>query len=229
VTADYNNVAGIFDPGLAAVAEALDQTRLDWFVIGGWALDLFINKKTRPHKDIEVSIWRDQASPLFDFYGKRHIDQVVGHKRYQSIVAPSDIDSRGHLIIRNGTFLKHQPLDIELFLSSRSDGHWNFRKEPTISVPLECAVIQTASGLRVLAPHLVLLFKAWFFPNMEKAISDAPQEEEFFRKCWQVDCRDFETVLPCLSSSQRDMLRECLEKFTPGIPWLAGFSERAWA
>ena len=164
---------------------------------------------------------------LFDFYGKRCIDQVVGHKRYQSIFSPSDIDSRGHLLIRNGTFLKHQPLDIELFLSSRHDGHWHFRKEPTITEPLEYAVLQTASGLRVLAPHLVLLFKAWFFPHLEKAISDAPQEEGFLRKCWLVDCRDFETVLPWLSAWQKARLKEWLETFTPGIPWLTGFSGRS--
>ena len=29
MTTDYNNVAEIFDPGLAAVAEALDQSRLE--------------------------------------------------------------------------------------------------------------------------------------------------------------------------------------------------------
>ncbi|MEI8026617.1 MAG: hypothetical protein WCI18_09735 [Pseudomonadota bacterium] len=227
MTIDYKKIAESFDPGLAAVAEALDHSPFEWFVIGGWALDLFLDAKIRPHKDIEVSIWRDQAGSLFDFYGEHRIDQVVGNKRYESIYAPSDIDSRGHLIIRNAAFLEQQTLDIELFLSPRQHGYWNFRKDSTISVPLASAVIQTASGLRVLAPHLVLLFKAWFFPNMEKTIGDAPQEEEFLRKCWQVDCRDFETVLPFLSASQRDMLTGWLKEYVPGIPWLTGLSSRS--
>ncbi|NBW82184.1 hypothetical protein EBR21_10575 [bacterium] len=227
VTTDYDNVAERFDPALAAVAEALDRSRLEWFVVAGWALDLFLNVKTRSHKDIEVSIWRDQAESLFDFYVERRIDLVVGDKRYQSIFVPSDVDTRGHLIIRNGAFLQLQPLDIELFLSSRHNGHWNFRKEPTITVPLEFAVVQTASGLRVLAPHLVLLFKAWFFPNLEKAIHHAPQHEEFFRKCWQMDCRDFDLVLPFLSTLQREMLERWLKEFVPSIPWLTAFSSRS--
>jgi hypothetical protein len=52
VTNHYKNVAEIVDPGLAAVAEALDPSRREWLVIGNWALDLFMNKNTRPHKDV---------------------------------------------------------------------------------------------------------------------------------------------------------------------------------
>lgn len=44
MTNHYKTVAEIVDPGLAAVAEALDPSRLEWFVMGDWALDLFMNK-----------------------------------------------------------------------------------------------------------------------------------------------------------------------------------------
>lgn len=220
---DYCDIAERFDISLAAVAKALNDTRLEWFVIGGWALDLFLNVRTRTHKDLEISIWRDQAGTLFDVFADRQIDQVVGHKRYQSIFGPTDFDSRGHLIIRNAAVWEQQPIDIELFLSSRDEVNWSFRKQPAITVSLDSAVVHSASGLRVLAPHLVLLFKAWFFPNMESAVRDAPQDADFFRKCWQVDCKDFETVLPFLSASQRQTLKQWFEEYLPDIPWLNSF------
>ena len=97
------------------------------------------------------------------------------------------------------------------------------RRQPAITVPLESAGVHSVGGLRVLHPHLVLLFKAWFYPNMEKAIRDAPQDADFFRKCWQVVCKDFETVLPFLSASQRQTLKHWFEEYLPDIPWLNSF------
>ena len=29
-----------------------------WFIAGGWAIDLFLGKETREHKDIEIAIFR---------------------------------------------------------------------------------------------------------------------------------------------------------------------------
>ncbi|MGM7683701.1 nucleotidyltransferase domain-containing protein [Cytobacillus sp. Hm23] len=29
-----------------------------WFIAGGWAIDLFIGKQTRPHHDLEIAIFR---------------------------------------------------------------------------------------------------------------------------------------------------------------------------
>jgi hypothetical protein len=26
-----------------------------WFIAGGWAIDLFIGKQTRPHQDLEIA------------------------------------------------------------------------------------------------------------------------------------------------------------------------------
>ncbi len=28
----------------------------DWFVAGGWAIDLFLEKVTHPHEDIEIAM-----------------------------------------------------------------------------------------------------------------------------------------------------------------------------
>ncbi|MGD6844537.1 nucleotidyltransferase domain-containing protein [Bacillus infantis] len=35
-----------------------------WFVAGGWAIDLFIGKQTRPHADLEIGIFREDQQAL---------------------------------------------------------------------------------------------------------------------------------------------------------------------
>jgi hypothetical protein len=39
----------------------------DWFVAGGWAIDLFLEKTTRPHEDIEIAIFRKNQLALQDY------------------------------------------------------------------------------------------------------------------------------------------------------------------
>ena len=35
-----------------------------WGIAGGWAIDLFIGKETRPHSDVEVAIFREDQHLL---------------------------------------------------------------------------------------------------------------------------------------------------------------------
>jgi hypothetical protein len=47
--------------GLAALgsaAKALDSAELEHWFFGGWAVDLWIGRFTRPHDDIDVLVWR---------------------------------------------------------------------------------------------------------------------------------------------------------------------------
>jgi hypothetical protein len=37
-----------------------------WWVAGGWALDLFLGRKTRPHADLEISILAADQGALFE-------------------------------------------------------------------------------------------------------------------------------------------------------------------
>src|SRR3954469_23280284 len=49
------------EQGLAAIgsaAEALDAADLDHWFFGGWAVDLWVGRLTRPHDDIDVLVWR---------------------------------------------------------------------------------------------------------------------------------------------------------------------------
>jgi hypothetical protein len=40
----------------------LAALRAPWWVAGGWALDLFLGKVTRAHKDLDIGIGRKNAA-----------------------------------------------------------------------------------------------------------------------------------------------------------------------
>jgi ribosomal protein S18 acetylase RimI-like enzyme len=43
---------------LRSAAVALDDAGLDHWFFGGWAVDLWVGRLTRPHDDIDVLVWR---------------------------------------------------------------------------------------------------------------------------------------------------------------------------
>src|SRR5918993_2466527 len=50
-----------FDRGLSMVgsaSDALDGAGLEHWFFGGWAVDLWVGRLTRPHEDIDVLVWR---------------------------------------------------------------------------------------------------------------------------------------------------------------------------
>ena len=47
---------------VARAAGALDAAELEHWFFGGWAVDLWVGRLTRPHDDIDVLVWRhDEA------------------------------------------------------------------------------------------------------------------------------------------------------------------------
>jgi Aminoglycoside-2''-adenylyltransferase len=56
---------GEYDRGLwmvASVSGALEAAGLEHWFFGGWAVDLWVGRLTRPHDDIDVLVWRrDEA------------------------------------------------------------------------------------------------------------------------------------------------------------------------
>jgi len=53
--------SGEYDRGLSMVgsaSNALEQAGLEHWFFGGWAVDLWAGRLTRPHEDIDVLVWR---------------------------------------------------------------------------------------------------------------------------------------------------------------------------
>ena len=187
-------------PQLEFVSAKLVRLRCRWAIAGGWGLDLFLGRVRRPHGDVDVAIFRDDqpalrdALPSWTFY-------LVSDRR---LTAWTDGDQvppavhQLHAVAPDGTRL-------ELLLSDRSGEDWVYRRDPRIRRPLASALL-SASGLPVLAPEIVLLFK-----------SKAPRA---------VDRGDFADAAPSLDASQARWLRDALELTAPGHEWIGYLEAR---
>lgn len=51
-----------------SVASLMSGFNNSWGIAGGWAIDLFIGKETREHKDIEIAIFRKDQLYFKNFF-----------------------------------------------------------------------------------------------------------------------------------------------------------------
>src|SRR5215217_4371273 len=54
---------------LRSASSALDSANLEYWFFGGWAVDLWVGRLTRPHDDIDVLVWRDDETRVHDALG----------------------------------------------------------------------------------------------------------------------------------------------------------------
>jgi len=55
-----------------------------WYFAGGWALDLYLGKKTRPHEDIEIVVFRRDQFALREYLDGWSFQKAIpGEKRLE--------------------------------------------------------------------------------------------------------------------------------------------------
>jgi hypothetical protein len=189
---------GLPPPHLDAVAAAMRGFGAPWCVAGGWAIDLFLGRLTRPHADVDLALFRDDQARLREHLAGWSFRRVAGgvagdwaagewllppvHETYA--VSPGD-----------------SPLTLEILLNERAGGEWVFRRDPRVRCPADRVVLRSASGLPVLCPAVVLLYKA--------------------KQPRPADELDFAAVHGELGRARRGWLREALEVAHSGHSWSA--------
>jgi hypothetical protein len=171
-----------------------------WAVCGGWAIDLFLGRVTRAHKDVDLVVLRREQLIIQGYLLSRGwtLEKAVSGQLVPW--QPGEwIDLPVHVIwCRNsGT----SPDFIELVFNEVSDTNFLFRRNLSITLPVERMIILSAIGIPILAPEIVLLYKS-------------PKPED------SVAASDFKNVLPGLSFERRDWLEASLKKLHPGHTWL---------
>lgn len=194
-----------FEPVFAA-AERMSAFHAEWFVVGGWAIDLFLGERTRDHDDVDIGFARDHQA--------RARGLLKGWS-YQKVVP------RGTRLEREpwaeGEWLRLPVHEIhvespagghvEFLLLERRADEWVYRRDARVTLPWTRLAFPTALGLAALAPEVVLLFKAKGHRERDQA--------------------DFEAALPRLSGERRDWLRAALALAHPGHRWVGVLSRSA--
>ena len=175
----------------------LNDLPCQWFICGGWAIDLFLNQVTRDHKDVDIAIARNDQHKIRDYLRQRgwQIEKSVNGE-----LIPWSDDEWLVLPI-HGLWCKNQQHDpdfIEILLNEIDDVQFRFRRDQSITMPLEQMSFRSLAGLPVLSPEVVLLYK-----------SNSPEEY----------AADFNNTVGFLSEKSRIWLKIALNKLFAQHPW----------
>lgn len=193
-----------YEPALRVTAY-FARYSLPWYIAGGWAVDLFLGRQTRPHHDIEVAVFRrDQRLLRHDF--KDWAWSKVVPESQGSVKTVWDEQEWLELPVRELHACGSKGELVEVLLQESDAKAWRFRREPTVSLPLSDLGLRSQLGIPILRPEVVLLYKAK---------SPGPKDQA-----------DFSALLPALGDAQTAWLGEALDRCHPGHPWRARLNLR---
>ena len=189
-----------FDLVLESIATLLSPLEMTWGFCGGWAIDLFLNRITRSHKDVDVDILRTDQRLLFAFLRQRGwtLEQAVDRKLY-----PFQEDEFLTLPVHTIWCQKtdYRPDFLEVLLNESDQDQFVFRRDSRVRCLLNEAFMLAPSGLPILAPEIALLYKSNALSSPENGL-------------------DFQSTLPRLDAQRRRWLAEALCTLSPIHPWL---------
>lgn len=188
-------IAPVWDAwGPEEVAGRLAGVDARWYVAGGWALDLFLGERTRPHDDLEIGV------AAADFHTVRtaladHEFEVIGSGRRWPL--HSTAFARTHQTwVRDPASGAYR---LDVFREPHHGDIWIFRRDEALRLPY-ARVIDRTRAIPHLAPEIVLLFKAK---------NPRPKDQA-----------DFDAALPALGAVRRAWLARTLSRRYPGHDWI---------
>jgi hypothetical protein len=172
------------------VASLMRDFQPDWFIAGGWAIDLYLEKQTRPHEDIEIAIFRKDQTTL-----QNYLDGWLLKKAESGEL--SDWNEAEFLELPifeihcfNEKPGKNELRFLEVLLNETDGAEWLFRRNVKITKPMSKLYLISNLGMKFLCPEVVLLYK-----------SKNPRAK---------DEQDFDAVVEYLNIESKEWLKNAL-------------------
>ncbi len=191
----------LWDPLSYKEASLRLQSRgINAWVAGGWALDLFLGRQTRPHVDTDIVIRRSDQARIAEAFPGWEVFRT--HAPGLSLWDGSTyLDTTPNVWLREG---RDRPWSIEIMFLDEKDDRWVYRRNPDINGRVDELGLVNGDGIAYLRPEIQLLFKGGS------------------SKCRKKDTDDFLAVLPHLPDSSKEWLARSLEiQFPQGHDWIA--------
>jgi Aminoglycoside-2''-adenylyltransferase len=172
-----------------------------WWIAGGWAIDLWLGRQTRPHVDLDVAVLRSEQHQVQQYLQRRGWDLQVAVA--PGVLAPwapgRPLEPGTHAV-----WCRPHPSSgwaLELLFNDDAADCWLFRRDHRIHRPLRQLGMTTPSGIPHLRPEVVLLYKAK---------QQRPNDQA-----------DLRVALPRLPWADREWLANAIDLVHPGHPWAA--------
>ena len=178
------------------IASVMTGFHQNWGIAGGWAIDLFIGQETRNHSDIEIAVFRKDQVDV-----KQYLKNWTFHK-----VVKGERQFWGDEFLERPIHELHAIREadqqlVEILLNETDDEQWLFRRDKSISLPLDKVWFSSKEGMPYLNPVIVLLYKV--------------------RGTREKDHQDFHQVIGHLHTSDRQWLKAAIEQHEPEHEWLS--------
>ena len=177
------------------INKLMENFHCQWFIAGGWAIDLHIGKESRIHTDIEIAIFRKDQLKLKEYLYAWEFKKIISgefhHWNNEYLNLPI------HELHAENKGSKEK---IEVLLNETTGDKWMFRRDTRISSPIKVLCKYTSEGIPYLSPEIVLLYKV--------------------KNTREKDYRDFMTVSEYLTPQQRRWLIDAIQIHEPQHEWL---------
>ena len=179
------------------VSTMMRDFKPSWFVAGGWAIDLFLEKETRIHQDIEIAIFRKDQTALHDYFDGWLLRKIVNG---ESVIWLRD--EWLTLPIHEAHYCNEtaHPPQLEILLNESNETDWLYRRNENIRRSLVKIQLESSAGVKFLCPEVVLLYK-----------SENPRAK---------DERDFQAVVKRLDAERKEWLKDAIKVCNSEHRWL---------
>lgn len=182
------------------IASVMRDFKPSWFIAGGWAIDLFLEKETRLHHDIEIAIFRQDQAFLHFHFNDWLLQKIVNGERVlwhrdEWLTLPTH-----EIYCSNETAQQPQ---IEILLNESNETEWLYRRNRKVRRSLAKTQLESSARIKFLCPKIVLLYK-----------SKNPRAK---------DEQDFQTAVKRLDAERKEWLKDAITVCSSEHPWLRSF------
>jgi aminoglycoside-2''-adenylyltransferase len=170
----------------------------NWWIAGGWAIDLWLGRMTREHADLDVATLRRDQGAFWERLNGWDLHLGVAPDVVEPWPDREAVPSPMHAVWCRPT--PESPWAFELLLNDADGSDWLFRRDPAVRMPVPEIGRTSPDGIPYLVPEIVLLYKA--------------------KNVRTHDVQDFDTALAALDTPRRAWLREAIALVHPGHPWV---------
>ena len=144
--------------GLEAVIERFSRAPFRWWVSGGRALDLHLGRSWRAHEDTDVGVVRSELRLVHALLSDWDLHvAAAGH------LTPWHGEPLDAALHQNNVWCRFAPAGpwvLDVTIGDGSETRWIYRRDTSVQVPWDLAVLRTTEGVPYLAPELQLLLKS---------------------------------------------------------------------